>query len=609
MKFRLTRILFVLILLSGCEDYLDESPDKEILTQEDVFSIYENYRRFADEMYDKIYDEMRAIDGFMKNYSSSHVRSDEAHPGRQRGDSYNHYHNGNYLSLWSATAEGSGTHELRYSWNYSWEGIRIANMTIANIDNLLDANQEQKNQLLGQAFALRALFHFELVKRWGGMPYIDEVLSLEENFERERLSYHESILKIVEDCDRAFELLPQQWDNANIGRVTKGMPLALKSRALLYDASPTYNQGNDPSRWEKAAGAAWEIIEYAESTGIYELIDASEAITMDVDNVNGSDYAKGTIEELKNYREIFYGNPINKETIFNRYRGPLSTSNRTMVSPRYMWPPNDIGGTSHTICVSPLQNLVDRYEMNNGWPIDAPESGYNLQNPYVARDPRFYNNILFNKVVWAPALDRGFTSLELYDGAKYRNFANTDQGSSTGYLVRKYWPEDFMRSNIYDVQQPYIFFRLAEMYLNYAEAVNEFAGSTGTVSGSSLTALEAINRIRNRVGMPGVHKRFTADKASFRERIWNERSVELCFEGHRWWDLRRWHIGDLPENRTPRTMHMYPESDLNTYPTGYRFEIKSDQFPARVYEEKHYLYPLQLSDVSMFEGFYQNPGW
>jgi starch-binding outer membrane protein, SusD/RagB family len=602
-------IILALLLLTGCEDYLDESPDKEILTQEDVFSIYENYRRFADEMYDKIYDEMRAIDGYMKNYSSSHIRSDEAHPGRQRGDSYNHYHTGAYFSLFSATPEGSGTHELTFAWDYSWEGIRIANMTIANIDQLQDATAEQKNLLLGQAYALRALFHFELVKRWGGMPYIDEVLSLEENLERSRLSYHESIQRIVEDCDQAFDLLPQQWDDANVGRVTKGMPLALKSRALLYDASPTYNPGYDLSRWEQAADAAWEMIDYAESTGLYELIDASGAITMDVDSETGSDYAKGTIEELKSYREIFYGKPINRETIFNRYMGPLSTSNRTMVSPRYMWPPNDIAGTSHTICVSPLQNLVDRYEMKDGWPIEAPEADYDPQNPYVSRDPRFYNNILYNGVVWAPAIDRGFTTLDLYDGAKYRNFANTDQGSSTGYLVRKYWPEDFMRSNIYDVQQPYIFFRLAEIYLNYAEAVNEFSGPNGTASGSSLTAVDAINRIRNRVGMPDVHARFITDSDSFRERIWNERSVELSFEGHRWWDIRRWHIAHLPENRTPRTMHLYPETDLNNYPTGYRFEIKEDQFPVRVYEEKHYLYPLQLNDVSMFESFYQNPGW
>ena len=109
--------------------------------------------------------------------------------------------------------------------------------------------------------------------------------------------------------------------------------------------------------------------------------------------------------------------------------------------------------------------------------------------------------------------------------------------------------------------------------------------------------------------MPDVHGRFSADKESFRERRWNERSVELSFEDHRWWDIRRWHIAHLLEIRTPRTIHLFPESDLNLYPAGYRFEVKDDQYPVRVYEEKHYLYPLRLADVSMFVGFYQNPGW
>jgi hypothetical protein len=608
MKNQILYLPLVFLILLGCEDYLDKSPDKDVLTDVEIFSQYENFRKFADGMYDKIYDEYRLFDTQPKNYSPSCIRSDEAHPGRLRGDSYNHYHEGNYVTLWSQGAIGNGTTEFSWGWPMCWEGIRIANFTIQHIDQLEDASEEQINQLLGQAYALRALFHFELIKRWGGMPYITEVLSLDEDLERPRLSFDESVGHIIDDCDIASDYLPMQWDDANVGRVTKGMALALKSRAVLYNASPTFNPENDMSKWEAAAQASWDIIQYAQETGLYKLIDASNAILMDVKTVQGSDYAKGTIEELKNYREIFYGKHINDETIFNRHRSPL-VPGYDQVSPRQLWLPHDISGQSHTICASPLQNLVDKFEMNNGLPVDDPSSGYDPQNPYVARDPRFYNNILFNGIKWAPALDRGVSSLELFDGGKYRSFSNSNQASSTGYLVRKFWPEDFMRSNQYDVQEPWIFFRLAEMYLNYAEAVNEINGPGGSVQGASITSLEAVNMVRNRVGMPDVNAKFTTDKDAFRERIRNERSVELCFEGHRWWDIRRWHIAHLLENRTPRTIHMFPESDLAAYPTGYRYEIKDDVYPVRVFEEKHYLYPLRLEDVSIFKGFYQNPGW
>lgn len=608
MKYIFTSIIIISFILFGCEDYLDKSPDKDILTDAEVFSQYENYRRFADGMYDKIYDEYRLISTQPKNYSPSCVRSDEAHPGRLRGDSYNHYHEGNYVTLWSQSAIGNGTTEFSTGWPMNWEGIRVANYTIQKIDELQDATEEQKDQLLGQAYALRAFFHFELIKRWGGMPYVTEPLSLDENLERVRLSFDESVQHIVEDCEIAFGYLPEEWDDANVGRVTKGMTLALKSRALLYNASPTNNPENNAAKWEAAAQAAWDMISYAQETGLYRLIDASEAILMDVDDVDGSDYAKGTIEELQNYREIFYGKHINEETIFNRHRGPL-VSGVTMVSPRQLWLPHDISEHSHTICASPLQNLVDKFEMKNGWPIDAAGSGYDAQNPYVSRDPRFYNNILFNGVEWGPAIDRGYSTLEMYDGAKYRSFSTSNQASSTGYLARKFWPEDFMRSNLYDMQQPFIFFRLAEFYLNYAEAVNEVTGPSGQVSGANITAIDAVNIIRNRVGMPDVHNEYTSDKETFRERIRNERAVEFCFEGHRWWDIRRWHIAHLIENRTPRTVHMFPETDLTNYPTGFSFEIKDDVYPVRVFEERHYLYPLKLEDVSIFEGFYQNPGW
>jgi hypothetical protein len=141
--------------------------------------------------------------------------------------------------------------------------------------------------------------------------------------------------------------------------------------------------------------------------------------------------------------------------------------------------------------------------------------------------------------------------------------------------------------------------RLAEVYLIYAEAVNEALGPNGTAGGLSLTAVDAVNEIRARAGMPEVAPQFSGDKFSFRDRIWNERSVELCFEGPRWSDIRRWYVAHLPEYKV-----LY---DLE-FDEKYTFFNRVVRV-TRIFEQKHYWLPFPREQTEIYEGFFQNPGW
>ena len=277
------------------------------------------------------------------------------------------------------------------------------------------------------------------------------------------------------------------------------------------------------------------------------------------------------------------------------------------------------------------QNMVDMYETKWGLPIDDPESEgkYDPMNPWANRDPRLLQTILVDGVKWvatsniSPAED---AYVQLYSaggaGAGNGKDMNSGSGSLTGYLIRKYIP---YKANKFDKQTsnyqfgiPYI--RLAEMYLIYAEAINEVCPSpTAVPAWAPMSAVDAVNIIRRRVklpidedvtkpyelytygteSLPDVAAKFTTDRETFRKRIWNERSVELAFEGHRWYDIRRWYVAHLPEYKI-RYKGVFDKQ--HTY---FRKEVVCNG----VFDQKHYWMPFNRTDVQQYEGFTQNPGW
>lgn len=578
-------IIVSMIFLTACEDYLDKVPDSSGMTDEDVFTDYLNFRQFEDRMYKDMNDYLSEGDyGFIAGACDEGYVTEEwgLLPIVQSGD-------------WLA-AYDKGLAQFSGVWN-SWQSIRIANISLEKLSMLENASQQEKDELKGQANFMRAWYYYEFLRRQGGMPYITKALSGSDEFGIPRLSFHETALNIVADCDSAISLLPEKWDNANIGRPTKGAAMALKASTLLFDASPTNNASNDTKLWEDAAKAAWDLIQYAESTGIYKLMscNSTETITYkSVQNISPNDSIK-SLSFAGGYDSIFNYLPYNDEIIWENF-GAMGNSGRYTA---FATP--SLAQVGIMAGYGPSQNIVDKFETLNGLAIkDDPQ--YDEQNPYVNRDPRFYHNILFNGERWSSQTD---LYLELFNGGRER--PNMMYYSYTGYLSRKFWCNNIDLWS--DAEHPIshvIYFRYAEILMMYAEACNEIGGPGYTLPGANLSAVDAVNRIRARVKMPVVNAQYLTDKSTFRERIKNERAIEFYLEEKRLFDLSRW--GDAHKVENKQVFGITISKDL-TKPTGFVFSRNTTPVVTLTFDQKHYRWPIELEDALMFESFEQNPGW
>ncbi len=582
-KFVLLSILS--ISLFGCEKYLDKAPESTGMTAEDVFTNYLNFRKFEDRMYKDMNNYLSAGD-----YSYLAALCDEGHMGpgwetitiAQNGDWLRSYNTGQALQFYGV-------------WN-GWQSIRIANLVLENLYMLEgNATQEQLNELKGQAHFMRAWYYYEFLKRQGGMPYITKALSGSDDFGLPRLTVHETALKIAADCDTAAGLLPEKWDNANIGRPTEGAAMALKSSALLISASPMNNSENDATRWEMVAEAAWDLIDLVQTTGRYKLLTCkgTESITYLVPRA--SDSIVKTITYTSGFDSIFLYQPYNDEIIWEHYPSSYDGGMFTVFTVPSLNSAGVIQG------FSPTANIVDLFETSNGLAIED-DPAYNADDPYSNRDPRFYHSILFNGERWTSKKDR---YMQLYAGGAERVAA--EHYSYTGYLARKFWGKNVDQWS--GARPPYnhtIYFRYAEILLQYAEAANEIGGPDYTFPGANMSAVEAVNLVRERVHMPPVKSVYLGSKEAFRERIKNERAVEFYLEGKRLFDLSRWGDAHKVEHKALYAMDI--ELDV-TKPNGYRYSRASTPFFTLGFEQKHYKWPIPLEDALMFPEFKQNPGW
>ena len=276
------------LMFCSCEDYLDKTPDADV-TEKDVFGTYEAFQGFADALYGCIFD------------PNSHALT----TGSENGDhsisfegwsSARKYALGNYWELmdrlhsflWSSSESSvfnnynSGPSGV---WPDGWRGIRVTNIMLEKL-SLLNGTQEQKDLLEGQTYFFRAYLHWEIITRWGGVPYVDQVFSPTDIMTLPRLTFQEVVERIVEDLDRAISLLPDDWDKTevgsrragfNTGRATKGAAMAYKAKALLYAGSPLMVKDGggdyvfDLDYMKRSASAAWDVIQLA-NAGVYSLV-------------------------------------------------------------------------------------------------------------------------------------------------------------------------------------------------------------------------------------------------------------------------------------------------------------------------------------------------
>lgn len=457
-------------------------------------------------------------------------------------------------------------------WNRYFAGIAkcctlLENSNHVNLDiSRLDPAKrvEYENNLKdirmwrAEAHFLRAYFNFELLKRYGPIPIIKSTLDINKDYsDTPRPTMKEVVEFIANDCDMAadsLELTP--WRNMNdaFGRATKGAALALKSRLLLYAASPLYvdfgdiDEANKPSNatlWKAAADAAKAVIDLNQ----YELAPA--------------------------YDDLFKNDFQNKEYIFVR-RYP---SNSNFEKSNF---PVSYGGKGGT---NPSQNLIDDYEMLDGTAFDWSDP-VKAAHPFENRDERLLATVLMNGVLF-----KGKRIATYPGGADAMPNPNA---TKTGYYLRKFLNENVnIQTGGGSDGHVVPLFRLAEIYLNYAEALNEYDPTNPDIA-------VYLNKIRERVSLPDVPSGLTQEQ--MRTLIHHERRVELAFEEHRFWDVRRWKVASSTLGAPVKGVKITQDDAGN-------FTYSPVQVEQRVFQPKMYWYPIPQSEVLKLHHWEQNKGW
>ncbi len=588
-------LLSVTLLLStSCEDYLDKSPQADV-TEKDVYGNFRSFQGFVEQMYNCI------MGHNMGGAWNKYMFADERLNNKRYNFDYGNYWGAEGYFYGKSVNVGSLEGRDRRVWEYAWYGIRVANLALEKLEEegLFEGTQEERNHLKGQALFFRGWFYFEICRYWGGMPYINRVLSSDESLiteEFNRLNFQETAKLMAKDFREAADLLPNHWDLSqpgqatighNMNRINKFHALAYLGKALLYAASPMINEeatGNDafnPQLAAQAAEAFGELLKLADQTGLYKL----EPWATRTDNFWKYDYLKPGGTEV-----IMY------PTIYNRGRVRWSGIGATV--------PSSFGLNSGSDADVPAHNYVQNYGMANGLPLDDPDSGYDPEDPWTGREPRFYVDIVKDgDRIHANKADDMYA--QLYNGGRHRSQINPP--SVTGYYEKKFVPMGptftTAQANRLMAYIPYL--RLADVYLMYAEAVLFSPGGSpsATSSNYTMTAADAVNKIRNRALLPDLTPKYTANNSAFFEEIVRERAVELAFEGDRFQDLRRWN-----RNGDPRYLDK-TAIDFDRGPDGKPINIVERVVVRRVVDKKHNWLPIQTSFTKQYEGFPQNPGW
>ena len=613
-----------LALTTSCTDYLDKSPESDV-SPEAAFKNFKNFQGFTEELY-------LCIPDFSKSYWTTCWNWGEDDIQAVGFDYLMGYKvdQGDFWG-WQKEFDGWGACFMdqgdtfaplapdgrfkRGLWKAAWYGIRKANLGLENMDLMTAATQEEKNTIKGQLLFFRGWLHFQLMQYFGGLPYIDHAIAADQPMTLPRETCQACAEKAAKDFREAAELLPIDWDKSSVGRNTLGKngfrinkitALAYEGKSLLWAASPLVKNcdakmnvnGNastydyDTNYAQQAAEALGELLALVETGQTqYKLVDFAD------------------------YSDLFY--TWNKNML-----PPGSTENILRDIPTDAWQNShfgvftEFGGsilTGGKAASQPTANYVNYYGMANGLPLDDPESGFDPTHPWKNRDPRFYHDIVYDgvKVVEGAIEPDANRYANLYTGGTYRDDINE---SRTGYLLYKFIP---MIANNYDMGSTYNklyidvpYLRLADCYLMYAEACAAVGGATASAK-CSLTALDAVNKIRERAGVAGVAAKFTGNKDKFMDEVRRERAVELAFEGHRFNDLRRWLLLDkAPYNKKTsqefvRAGEFDPKNPQNTEVSGF----KEKTILTRHFTSKHWWMPLKKKDTSIYPEMFQNPGW
>lgn len=646
MKRNILNLFCALSLTCGfasCTDYLDKTPDSTVNADE-AFKNFTNFQGFVEEVYNCIPNKESNYWCCSFNWGEDEILNTGLGDSHETahfdlGD-YRYWYNDPQSFLHSNGLSSTSTDKFSHSLEHAWYCIRKCNLGLEDLEKMTNCTQEEKNIIKGQLLFFRAWWHEELMEFYGGMPYVDTVLDGSQALTLPRLSFQECATKCAEDFRAAADLLPNNWDKTTIGkktlgkndlRITKVCALGYLGKVLLWAASPLNNLGaevgasknGDTYRYNvefaaKAADALAEAISQVNSGSTpYALAEYK------YDNI----YDHVASEDSKtNFSDIFrttgkgWKQPGSTEAIL---RAPYIGANGSNWNFTKNWGIKINEIVQHDALIhQPTANYVNYYGMANGLPLDDPESGFDPTHPFKGRDPRFYHDIVFdgfqyiNTTIGKDDPDYQFKYVQMYTGSNLRS--SSSQGCRTGYYCQKLVPH---QANKYDgmynwggaLQCDLPYMRLADIYLMYAEAGAAVQGANYKSNKCNLTAVDAINVLRDRVEAGHVADKYAANQQKFMDEVRRERAVELAFEGFRWNDLQRWLLlTEYPYNiKTSQEFKRVGNYDFtkkdprDAEVTGW----SEKTILTRDFSEKHYLLPLKQSDVYLYPEFGQNPGW
>ncbi len=626
-------LLLSIIGTISCKDYLDVVPD-DVATIDDAFTDRANAEKFLFTCY---------------SYLPS-VVSPSATPGLCAGDEVWFYPKGTgYISerlggtdCWDIGRglQNSNSPLLNYwdgenSGSNLWIAIRDCNIFLENIDNPRDLEEYERERWIGEVMFLKAYYHFYLLQLYGPIPIVDENLPVSSSVEDTHV-YREPVDTvanyIVSLIDSAVQMLPEKITTASseAGRITQPIALAVKAEVLALVASPLFNgnsdyagitdskdrylfsQESDVEKWRIAAQAAKEAIDVAEEAGhqlyyfqslLYEISDTTK-ITMNI---------RQSVCDKFN-EEMVWPSMNNPSTIQQLAQPKLSSSNNYYTA-RSLW--------------SPTLRVAEQFYSNHGVPIDEDtewdyssrykttvataadkyyiKEGYETANLNFNREPRFYADLGFDGGIWygnGKLDDNEAFHLEA-KRKQYSGYSTVEDYSITGYFAKKLVSyENDLDDNAFTIES-YSFpvIRLADLYLLYAEALNESEGPSAEV-------FEYIDKVRERAGLEGVEESWQKyslypdkpnEQKGLREIIQNERLNELALEGHRFYDLRRWKLADKWMNEPIKGWNIKGEDSEDYYQVTTIY--------TREFSYKDYLWPLKVNTILVNPNLEQSPGW
>ncbi len=568
-------ILFVALFVSSC-NYLEFDETSGLYTREDMYKYFNTTQQMLTNVYGYMPQDLGAVGGAMRDCGS-----DDAEFGRV-GATVQRFNDGSWSSI----------NTVDTSWNLYY-GIRAANEFLESFANTdftrfqYDVTYENWMKQLThypyEARVLRAYYFFELAKRYGDIAMPLTMLTADEANQIAKTSFEDVIEFIVSECDECAGNLPLTYahlPSSHVGRTNRGFALAVKSKALLYAASKLHNPSEDKEKWKRAATAALELVQLSETEGGVPrfALDKSAA----ANNINSKEVV------------LFKYNSDNHS--FELANFPIRFTEGQRVN---------IAQTTF-----PTQNLVDAFQTINGydvtlvddkWVCDDP--AFNAQRPYENRDPRFARTILYN------GADFKDETIEVFAGG-LDDVSVVEGGSPTGYFLRKYIQEatSFTPNSSVKQKHQWVIYRLSETWLAYAESMIEaFGSATYTDQTYPISALEALNKVRENAGMPlaentPAYSTINLEtKEGFTEALRREWRVEFAFEDHRFWDIRRWMIGYETQQNIYGIHIEQAEGEL-TY--------RRDLYEVRYWNEKMNLFPIPQSELFLNAGLHpQNSGW